>query len=375
VSQLFSKGGKKAVQKDVAPWEDWEFDTPRSHMSRDHAPGHKHRTTQELVDVIVNTPAFSMADLFLPEPIDGGDDDDLSIVDEGKSILSSSERYIDTRSVLKDEAADNTFGTVVQGRKSAVDVRFIFGEHKQMVQTRIEEEKAKSDAARQKLHAASLMARIGGALGKKQPVVMCSQENIDDVSRALAACKSAKARAEVTQSFAEKLAESKEKVTVASVCALFGLMKYEHENEKLVVLLSKSIADPENKEEFKKSVNDWDEVLRAFGQVTQESAAAPDVARAQAAIPNLLMRLKAEKVSSNREKHINKVLNDNPDLRCTCADVLELLQALRYDHEKNIIFKRFIPIVSDPENRHTARFPAAHCSLCTPLSHHLPRRS
>ena len=63
-----------------------------------------------------------------------------------------------------------------------------------------------------------------------------------------------------------------------------------------MVLLSKSIADPENKEEFKKSVNDWDEVLRAFGQVTQESAAAPDVAQAQAAIPNLLMRLKAERV-------------------------------------------------------------------------------
>jgi hypothetical protein len=377
VSQLFSKGGKKVVQKDVAPWEDWEFDTPRSHMSRDHAPSHKHRTTQELVDVIVNTPAFSMADLFLPEPIDGGDDDDLSIVDEGKSILSSSERYIDTRSVLKDEAADNTFGTVVQGRKSAVDVRFIFGEHKQMVQTRMEQDKAKSDAARQKLHAVSLMVKIGGALGKKQPVVMCSQEDIDDVSRALAACKSAKARAEAAQSFAEKLAESKEKVTVASVCALFGLMKYEHENEKLVVLLSKSIADPENKEEFKKSVNDWEEVLRAFGQASEQSAAAApdDASQTQAAIPNLLMRLKAEKVSSNREKYINKVLNENPDLRCTCADVLELLQALRYDHEKIIIFKRFIPLVSDPANRHTARFPATRCTLRTPLSQHVPCRS
>jgi hypothetical protein len=376
-SQLFSKGGKKvAVQKDVAPWEDWEFDTPRSHMSRDHAPGHKHRTTQELVDVIVNTPAFSMADLFLPEPIDGGDDDDLSIVDESKSILSSSERYIDTRSVLKDEAADNTFGTVVQGRKSAVDVRFIFGEHKQLVQTRMEEEKAKSDAARQRLHAVSLMAKIGGALGKKQPVVMCSQENIDDVSRALAACKSAKARAEVAQSFADKLAESKEKVTVASVCALFGLMKYEHENEKLVVLLSKSIADPENKEEFRKSVNDWEEVLRAFGQASEHSAAvAPDASQAQASIPNMVMRLKAEKVSSKREKYINKVLDENPDLRCTCADVLELLQALRYDHEKIIIFKRFIPLVSDPANRHTARFPATHCTIRTPLSLHAPCRS
>jgi ABC-type amino acid transport system permease subunit len=51
-ASLFSKGGKKAQQKEVAAWEDWEFDTPRSHMSKEQGPGHRHRTTQELVDVI-----------------------------------------------------------------------------------------------------------------------------------------------------------------------------------------------------------------------------------------------------------------------------------------------------------------------------------
>jgi hypothetical protein len=364
VSQLFNRGGKKTLQKEVAPWEDWEFDTPRSHMSKDQAPSHRHRTTQELVDVIVKTPAFTMSDLFLPEPNEGGDDDDLSIVDEGKSILSASERYIDTRSVLKDEAADDAFGAVVQGRKTAVDVRFIFGEHKQMVQKQIEEEKAKSEAARQKLHSTALLAKMGAALGKKRPVVMLEQEQLDDVARALAACKSAKARAEITEALAAKLSENNEKVTVASVCGLFGLLKYEHENEKLVVLLAKHIADPENKDEFKKSVNEWNEVLRAFGDVNaHETLAAPaEGSSAASVIPNLLMRLKAEKVSSNREKFINKALNDNSDLKCTCADVLELLSALRYDHEKIIIFKRFIPLVTDPVNRQSVRRPILHLS-------------
>ena len=47
----------------------------------------------------------------------GADDDDLSIIDEGRSIMSASERYIDTRSVLKDEAADATFGSVVRAMR------------------------------------------------------------------------------------------------------------------------------------------------------------------------------------------------------------------------------------------------------------------
>jgi hypothetical protein len=375
---LFNRSSKKLAEKNVAPWEDWEFDTPRSHMSKEQGPGHKHRTTQELVDVIVNTPAFTMADLFLPEPNEGGDDDDLSIVDEGKSILSASERYIDTRSVLKDEAADDTFGAVVKGRKATVDVRFIFGEHKHKVQKKIEEDQAKSDSARQKLQSAALLVKMGAALGKKKPVVMVSQEHLDDVARALAACKSAKARAEVIEALAAKLTETKEKMTVASVCGLFGLLKYEHENEKLVVLLAKSIADPENKEEFKKSVNEWDEVLRAF-KVEKENdaeASTSDSANAASVIPNLLMRLKAEKVATNREKHINKVLNENSDLKCTCADIMELLQALRYDHEKIIIFKRFIPLVTDPANRHNVRCPTAPRRLCTFISHIvLPSRS
>ena len=369
VSQLFNKSGKKAVQKDVAPWEDWEFDTPRSHMSKDQGPGHKHRSTQELVDVIVNTPAFTMADLFLPEPNEGVDDDDMSIVDEGKSILSASERYIDTRSVLKDEAADDAFGAVVKGRKAAVDVRFIFGEHKQKVQKKIEDDQAKSESARQKLQSAALLAKMGAALGKKQPVVMISQEQLDDVARALAACRSAKARAEIIEDLAAKLSETKEKLTVASVCGLFGLLKYEHENEKLVVLLAKSIADPENKEEFKKSVNEWDEVVRAFGGVKDTEAVASNAVDAASVIPNLLMRLKAEKVATNREKHINKVLNENSALKCTCSDIMELLQALRYDHEKIIIFKRFIPLVTDPANRHSVRCLAAPAYLAGPSSH------
>jgi hypothetical protein len=225
-ASLFSKGGKKEQQKEVAAWEDWEFDTPRSHMSKEQGPGHRHRTTQELVDVIANTPAFTMADLFLPDPVEGGDDDDLSLVDESKSILSASERYIDTRSVLKDESSDHMFGAVVHGRKADVDVRFIFGEHKAAVEKRISDEKAKSEAARQKLHSASLLAKVGAALGKKQPVVLLPQEQLDEVARALAASKSAKTRAEVTEALAAKLVANKEKVTVASVCSLFGLLRW-----------------------------------------------------------------------------------------------------------------------------------------------------
>jgi hypothetical protein len=351
---MFNRGGKTKTQKEVAAWEDWEFDTPRSHMSRDQGPNHKHRTTQELVDVIVNTPAFTMADLFLPEPNEGENDDDLSIVDESKSILSASERYIDTRSVLKDEVADQSFGAVLQGRKAAVDVRFIFGEHKELVQKRIDEDKAKSEAARLKLQSAALMAKVGTVLGKKQPVVLLAQEHLDDVARALSACKSAKARAEVCEALAARLAESKTKVTVASVCSLFGLMKYDHENEKLVVALAKHIADKENKEEFKNSVNDWNEVLRAFGDAVEESSNADAAAApAESVIPNLLLRLKAEKSSSSREKYIQKVLTENENLSCTCEQVVELLHALRYDHEKLIIFQRFSPAVSDPQNRHS----------------------
>ena len=137
---------------------------------------------------------------------------------------------------------------------------------------------------------------------------------------------------------------------------------YEHENEKLVVLLASngSIADPEHKDEFKRSVNDWDEVLRAFGSAAEPAVAVADASQATAIIPNLLLRLKAEKVSSNREKYISKVLNENSGLQCSCADVIDLLQALRYDHEKVVVFKRFIPLVTDPANRNTVCHPSIH---------------
>ena len=252
---------------------------------------------------------------------------------------------------------------MLQGLKAAVDARFIFGKHKQLVQKRMDEEKEKGEAARRKLQSAALMAKMGSVLGKKQPVVMLEQEHLDDCARALSACKSAKARADVCEALAARLAESKEKVTVASVCSLFGLMKYEHENEKLVVMLAKHIADKENKEEFKKSVNDWDEVLRAFGDAVEESSNSGVVAAsADSVIPNLLLRLKAEKSSGSREKYISKVLTENKDLCCTCEQVVELLRALRYDHEKLIIFQRFIPIVTDPQHRHSVSRSPSHLS-------------
>ena len=60
------------------------------------------------------------------------------------------------------------------------------------------------------------------------------------------------------------------------------LNMYEHENEKLVVLLASngSIADPEHKDEFKRSVNDWDEVLRAFGSAAEPAVAVADAVEA-----------------------------------------------------------------------------------------------
>ena len=147
------------------------------------------------------------------------------------------------------------------------------------------------------------------------------------------------------------------KVTVASVCALFGLLKYDHEKEKMVVLLARHIADPENKEEFRPSMNDWSEVARAFGSATEAANAAVPAADAAAAaehvIPNLISRLSAEKVASQREKHVKKVLEQHPDLKCSCGDIVELLQALRYDHEKLLIFQAFIPRVTDPAKRQT----------------------
>jgi hypothetical protein len=142
-----------------------------------------------------------------------------------------------------------------------------------------------------------------------------------------------------------------------------SLLQYEHENEKLVVMLAKHIADKENKEEFKESVNDWDEVLRAFGDAVEESSNSGVVAAsADSVIPNLLLRLKAEKSSGSREKYISKVLTENKDLCCTCEQVVELLHALRYDHEKLIIFQRFIPIVTDPQHRHSVSRSPSHLS-------------
>ena len=75
-----------------------------------------------------------------------------------------------------------------------MDVRFIFGAHKETIQKRVDEEKSKSEAARSRLHSAALLAKMGAALGRKKPVVLLPQEQMDDVARELAACKSAKAR-------------------------------------------------------------------------------------------------------------------------------------------------------------------------------------
>ena len=191
----------------------------------------------------------------------------------------------------------------------------------------------------------------------------------------------------MAESLAAKLAsgggsDENMKVTVASVCALFGLLKYDHEKEKMVVLLARRItrhtshftrhtshvtrhqvvllarhiADPENREEFRPSMNDWDEVARAFGSATEAANAAVPAAADAAAehvIPNLISRLSAEKVASQREKHVKKVLEQHSDLKCTCSDIVELLQALRYDHEKLLIYQAFIPRVTDPAKRQT----------------------
>jgi len=131
-------------------------------------------------------------------------------------------------------------------------VRFIFGAHKDTIQKRLEEQKAKADAARHKLQSAALLAKMGAVLGKKKAVVLVPQEELDDAARALAACKSAKARADVAEGLAARLEAGSDgdgvmKITVASVCSLFGLLKYDHEKEKMVVLLARHIADPENK--------------------------------------------------------------------------------------------------------------------------------
>ena len=75
-----------------------------------------------------------------------------------------------------------------------MDVRFIFGAHKETIQKRVDEEKSKSEVARGRLHSAALLAKMGAALGRKKPVVLLPQEQLDDVARELAACKSAKAR-------------------------------------------------------------------------------------------------------------------------------------------------------------------------------------
>ncbi len=61
---------------------------------------------------------------------------------------------------------------MLQGLKAAVYARFIFEEHKDLVQKRMDGEKAQGEAARFKLQSAALMAKVGSVLGKKQPVVM-----------------------------------------------------------------------------------------------------------------------------------------------------------------------------------------------------------